>query len=434
MPTTSLTQRAVDVLKPPKSGRVEYFDRTLPGFGLRLSEGGRKTWFVMYRVGGKKVRETLGTLASIPRVADARERAQESMRQAQKGIHPIKARKSAEDHPPALRFDAAADRYLAQHVERNTRPATTKEIRRILDHDVRPKWGARPITEISRSDVNDLLDQIADRGALVQANRTLAQLKTMFSWALDRELVDADPTARVRKRVKETARDRALTSEEIRLVWAACDRIGWPFGPLFKLLLVTAQRRDEVGSMEWPELDLGKRLWTIPRQKAKNDRAHEVHLSELAIAIIESLPRIAVPADKEEGRVTVPEFVFTTTGVSAVSGFSKAKVSLDKHMVAGLRDELKEAGKGAEGAPIEDWILHDLRRTAATGMAALNIMPHVVDRILNHVSGTIRGVAAVYNRHAYLDERKVALEAWGRHVQTVVSGAPSNVVSLITAR
>src|SRR5205085_778936 len=116
------------------------------------------------------------------------------------------------------------------------------------------------------------------RGALVQANRTLARLKTLCSWAIAEELIDTDPTARVRKRIKESARDRALSDSEIRLFWAGCDMLGWPFGQMFKLLLLTAQRRDEVGSMEWSEMSLEKRLWTIPREKAKNDRTHEVHL------------------------------------------------------------------------------------------------------------------------------------------------------------
>jgi integrase len=174
---------------------------------------------------------------------------------------------------------------------------------------------------------------------------------------------------------------------------------------------LTAQRRDEVGGMEWAEIDIARRLWTIPREKAKNDRAHEVHLSALAVEIIEALPKIADH-----------RFVFTTTGRAPVSGFSRSKEALDRWM-----------GELA-GAPIEPWILHDLRRTAATGMARLNIPPHVVDRVLNHVSGTIRGVAAVYNRHAYLDERRAALEAWSRHVESLVRPSPSNVVELAAAR
>jgi integrase len=437
MPTISLTQRAVDAIKAPPVGRVEYFDRTLPGFGLRVAAGGRKSWFVMYRVIGKKVRETIGTLASIPKVDKARDLARDSLRQAQQGVHPVQTRKNASqaaEREEGRLFAAVADRYLTEYVERNTRPATIKETRRILDRDVKPKWGSRPASEIARNDVNDLLDEIAERGALVQANRTLARLKTLFSWALDNELVDIDPTNRIRTRVKETARDRALSPDEIRYFWTACDKLGWPFGPLFKLLLVTGQRRDEVGKLEWPELDLDKRVWTIPRERAKNDRAHVVHLSDLALEIIADLPHIAVPAGKDGKPVTTAEFIFTTTGTSAVSGYSKAKVRVDECMLNMLRAKPANIGKPPGQVTIGEWILHDLRRTAATGMAGLNIAPHVVDRILNHVSGTIRGVAAVYNRHAYLEERKAALDAWSRYVEMLVRPSSGNIVELTAAR
>ena len=407
--------------------------RTPPG---KNAKDVRRTWQVIYRVKGKLVRETLGTIAVIPRVDEARARARESMQTAQSGVNPVEARRTkAADvakeakNKEAETFGAVADRYLKDYVEKNTRPATIKETRRIMERDVKPRWGTTPIREISRREVNALLDEIADRGALVQANRTLARLKTLFSWALDEDLIDGDPTARVRKRVKETARDRALSDDEIRHFWIGCDKLGWPFGPMFKLLLLTSQRRDEVGGVEWSEIELSKGVWAIPREKAKNDRAHEVHLSKLALEIIDDLPRMSRP--RADGAGTEPSpYLFTTNGERPVSGFSKAKERLDKHMAQLLRAELERAGRDPEKAEIAGWILHDLRRTAATGMAGRNIAPHVVDRILNHVSGTIRGVAAVYNRHAYLEERKAALETWAGYVENLVRPAPVNVVNL----
>jgi integrase len=440
MPTIKLTQPAIERLKPPASGRVEYWDSQLPGFGLRISESGRKTWVAMYRVGRKLVRETIGTSAVIANVADARDRARQSMQKAQAGTHPIAERRmreqsaSAETEKVPDRFREIADRYVERYAKKHTKPTTWKELRRQLEVDVFPKWGDRPIASIMRHDVAGLLAGIADRGSPVQANRTLARLKTLFKWALDEELVASDPTARVRKLVKETARARALSDDEIRIFWSACDKLGWPFGPMFKLLLLTAQRRDEVGGVEWPEIDItNRRLWTIPREKAKNDRAHEVHLSELAVEIINELPRMSRERADGEGSER-SSYLFTTNGERPVSGFSKAKDRLDMHMVHLLRVKLREAGKDVNAETIDDWILHDLRRTAATGMARLNIAPHVVDRILNHVSGTIRGVAAVYNRHAYLEERKAALEAWGRYVENIVRPAPANVVQLAATR
>jgi integrase len=191
--------------------------------------------------------------------------------------------------------------------------------------------------------------------------------------------------------------------------------------------------------MQWHEIDLEKRFWVIPREKAKNDRAHEVSLSGLAVDILEAIKEQRSKLDELEAS----QFVFTTNGKTAVSGFSRAKERLDQlierqaRRSAGL-PENDEAyrhalGLGAkEELPmrVPDWILHDLRRTAATGMAKLAIPPHVVDRVLNHVSGTIRGVAAIYNRHSYSEERKTALKAWGRHVETLIGPAESNVVAI----
>jgi integrase len=425
MPTIKLTQPAVEKLKAPSSGRIEYWDNQLPGFGLRISETGRRTWVVMYRVEGKLVRETLGTAAVIPSVADARTRARESLQKAQAGVNPVEERRGSERAVKLARertpkFGAIVDLYLNRYAEKNTRSSTHKETKRVLDHDVRPVWEQRSIAEIARRDVIELLDAIVDRGAAVQANRTLAVLRRLFNWAVEREIIPASPVSGLKMPTAETARDRALTDEEIRFFWIGCDKLGWPFGPMFKLLLLTAQRRDEVGRVEWSEIELSKGVWAIPREKAKNNRAHEVHLCELAAEIVEGLPRI--------GREM--RFIFTTNGERPVSGFSKAKERLDNHMVQSLRAELEEADKDPAKAEIEGWILHDLRRTAATGMARLNIPPHVVDRILNHVSGTIRGVAAVYNRHAYLEERKAALEAWARYVEGLVRPAPADMILL----
>jgi integrase len=437
LPTIKLTQPAVEKLKPPVSGRIEYWDSQLPGFGLRISESGRKTWVAMYRVGGKLIRETIGTVAIIDNVADARDRARQSMQKAQAGISPIAERRTREQAARTERlpdtFRAVAARYVQRYAMKNTKPSTWNELRRQLEVDVYPTWGERPIGSITRQDVAELLDGIADRGSPVQANRTLARLKTLFRWALDQEVISADPTIRVRKVVKEAARDRVLSDKEIVYFWKGCEALGWPFGPMFRLLLLTAQRRDEVGGAKWQEIDLDKRLWTIPRERAKNDRAHEVHLSELALEIINELPKVSRSCADGAGSELSP-YLFTTTGERPVSGFSKAKVRLDTYMLEQLRAELEAAGKDPDKACIDGWILHDLRRTAATGMARLNIAPHVVDRILNHVSGTIRGVAAVYNRHAYLEERKSALEAWARYVESLVRPAPANVLPLVAAR
>lgn len=428
MPTTKLTQVAIERLRPPATGRVEYFDTQLPAFGLRISATGRKSWIVMYRVGGKLVRETLGPLTRIPKVEKARELARESMRQAQAGVHPVEARRAVEAAHPEARdtFAIVADLFVERYAKPNTRPITAAETERLIERELKPVWGSRQIRDIGKRDVIELLDRIVDRGAPIQANRTLAHTRRLFNWAREREIIEVNPAAGLRMPSAEVERDRTLSDDEIRLFWLACGDIGWPFGPMFKLLLLTAQRRSEVAGLRWSELKLTEPEWIIPRERAKNDREHVVHLSDLAIKIIEDLPRFVWEPDGGEGKSITCDLVFTTTGESAASGFSKAKDRLHVRMVELLRNELGKDGDD-ERVAIGEWTLHDLRRTAATGMAKLNLAPHVVDRILNHVSGSIRGVAAVYNRHAYIEERRAALDAWSRYVDNLVAPRQGNV-------
>ena len=304
-------------------------------------------------------------------------------------------------------------------MKRNTAASTFKETARIFEQDVIPEWGKRPIGSILRRDVSALIDKKAASGAEVQANRILARLRTLFGWAVEKDRIPANPCDGLRPPTKEKSRDRVLTEDEIRAFWRAADTLDWPFGPLFKLLLLTAQRRDEVASMEWSEINLDTGLWSIPREKAKNDHGHDVQLSAEALAIIKALPRVVGPC------------VFSTNGKTPVSGFSRAKERLDASMLADLQGAAAERGDDPVETVLDPWILHDLRRTATTGMAGLRIPPHVVDRILNHTSGTIRGVARVYNRFEYVDERRTALEAWGRAVSAMIDGSKaSNVVEL----
>jgi integrase len=432
MPTLKLTQAAIERgCKPPGTGRVEYWDNQLPGFGLRIAaprdgKEPRKTWQVMYRVDGKKVRETLGTVAMIPKVDAARMLARESLQKVQRGIHPAEERRqereaekrqaAAEEARQRDTLGAAIDRYLDRYAVRRMRPDYFKETRRALERDVKAVLGDRPIVDVTRRDVRELLEQIVDRGSPSHANHVLAYLRAMLNWAISNDVIEANPTQGLKMPAPLVQRDRALDDGELRLFWRACDKLGWPFGPLFKLLLLTAQRRDELAHAVWSEIDLDKGLWTLPRERVKNDKAHVVHLSTLAVEIFEALPKVH------------DRLVFTTNGERPVSGFGRARERLLTYMLDALAEERGEGGR------IEAFTLHDLRRTAATGMAGLGIARHVVDRILNHTAGKISGVARIYNRHAYLAERKAAMEAWSRHVESLTEPTPSNVVSLAAAR
>jgi integrase len=439
MPTKKLTDLFVERVKPPATGRTEYFDAAFPGLALRITENGGKSWSVFYRMSGRLRRFTIGSYPAI-KPAQARREASAALERVRQGFDPADEKRARRylPSPETETFGAVAQDYLDRHVKKNNAPSTYQEAKRDLETNALAKWRHRPVASITRRDVLDLIDGIIAREAEIQANRTLARLRALFNWAIEKDRLAVSPVHRMKSPTKERARDRVLRDDELRWFFAACDEIGWPFGPLFRLLLLTGQRRDEVAGVGWSELDLKKQVWTMPRHRVKNDRAHEVQLSGAALDVLCSLPNIT--DGKPESGVSL---VFTVTGKTPVSGFSRAKDRLDAAMERARRRSLglPEADKEyrktigvASGKPlpveIPEWRLHDLRRTAATGMARLHFPPHVVDKILNHTSGTIRGVAAVYNQFAYLDERRAALEAWGRYVAGLMAPAAANVVAL----
>jgi integrase len=414
MPSLKFTQDTIESLKPPIKGREYFWDETTPGFGVRISSLGKKVWVAQYRVAGKSVMETVATIAELPSLKDARSQAMKSKLAARDGQNPVaekRAKKQAEKKPDT--FAEVFDRYVREYCRRNLRASTLHETERAFAHDILPTLGKRPLVEIKRGDLERLLDKKAstrDRsikgitgGAGVMANRNLAKLKTFFRWCVRKELITVNPALAIDKLVKEVPRDRVLEDEEIVAVWHASETLGYPYEPVIKLLLLTGQRRSEVTDMHWAELNLGKRQWTIPRERAKNNRAHVVHLSPLAFQIIDAIPDTS-------------DFVFSVNGKAAPTGFATLKPKLDK-LVSDLL--------GHEPQP---WVIHDLRRTVASGMAQIRVPPHVLDRILNHTGGTIGGVAAVYNRYEYLDERRDALNTWAEHVEKLVASKVKRVV------
>jgi integrase len=410
MPTRKITDLFAERVKPPAQGRAEYFDATFGGLSLRVTEHGHKSWSLCYRIGGRLRRLTIGRFPAI-KPAQARREAGAALERVRLGIDPAEEKRERRLSTDTDTFATALQDYLI-YAQRNWAARTFKETKRTLERMPLRAWHSRPISSITRGDITKLVDSVLAGGAEIGANRTLAYLRAMFNWAVKRGRLATSPASGLEAPTKERPRDRVLSDDELRWLWHACAEIGWPFGPLVKLLMLTAQRRDEVASLEWAELDFDKRTWTLPREKAKNDRAHEIQLSDAAIEVLKS----AVPTDA---------FVFTSIGSKPVSGFSRVKRRLDAAMLAAKGDEL-----GAKCDPIPPWVLHDLRRTAVTGMARLNFPPHVVDKVLNHVSGAIRGVADVYNRFEYIEERRAALETWGRYVENLVAPVPVNVIAL----
>jgi integrase len=408
-----LTKRVVDATEPSRMEKL-IFDSDVSGFGLKVTPAGKKVYLLQYRMGGRGTptrRVTIGEHGSDVTPDQARDEAIRLRGLIKHGIDPYDQRKAAQaKHAKATEAPPdTVERVVAEFIKRYlSQNRSGAETARILSREVVPAWKGRRLSEIKRGDIVRLLDGIADRGAVYARNRTGAAIRKLCNWALQRDIIDSNPAARL-EMLDEEKRDRVLSDDELRRVWHACDDLGWPFGPLFRLLVLTAQRRDEVGTMRWDEINTDAALWTIPKEKAKNGRVHEVPLSPAALAVLADLPRTG-------------EYVFTTNSRTPVSGFSKAKTRLDTLAA----DAAKRDGEGWR----DDWKLHDVRRTVATNMAKLGVAPHIVEKILNHATGTISGMAAVYNRHAYLDERRRALDAWARQLETILGQPGNNIVPL----
>jgi integrase len=384
-----ITDAMVKKVKPaPEGKRAEYWDAIVPGFGLRVTDAGGKSFFLRTRVGGEQARMSWPYPATS--LETARAAAKAVLDEIERGGNP-KSRRAEEAQEEKRRKADTVEEIVAAFIERYAKPKNRgwQATEQILWANVVSRWSKRPIGSITKRDIIELLDATVDRGSPIMANRLLAYAARLFGWCVDRGIIDHSPTSGVKAPGRETSRDRVLSDDELAAVWQAAEGIGWPFGPLVQLLALTAQRREEVAGMSWGEIDIDRALWTIPKERAKNGLAHEVPLSGPALAILATIPR------------TGP-LLFSTTGKTAVSGFSRAKARFDSR------------------SGVSDWTVHDLRRTATTGMAQLGIPPHVADKVLNHKSGSIRGVAAVYNRHSYIDERRGALEVWANRVMGLV--------------
>jgi integrase len=393
-----LTNRVIDELKPgPKD--TFYWDTDITGLGLKVTPKGRKTFLVQYRPGGRKSptrKMFIGQYGTVT-VHKARKEATQVLGLRAEGRDPALERQQSRQRAASERFSDVANDFLAKHASQNR---TVDETTRIIQRDVLPKWKSRSIHAIGKHDVNNLLDAVVARGSVVMANRLLAVLRKFFNWSVSRGIITASPCAGISAPHREKSRDRVLSNDELLTIITAARELGGAFGSIVQMLIFTAQRRNEVSESAWSELNLDQGMWTIPGERTKNGKPHFVHLSDQATAVLARMP-------------TVGTYVFTSNGRTPFSGFSKSKKRLDD--VSG----------------VTDWRLHDLRRTVTTGMATLGIAPHIADKVMNHLTGTISGVAAVYQRHEFLEERKTALEAWGSYVQSLMDGEDrGNVVKI----
>lgn len=421
-----LTKRLVDSVAATDAD-LFVWDTEVKGFGLKVTRTAVKTYLLQYRMGGRgnpTRRYTIGKHGSPWTPDAARAEAKRLLGLVEKGEDP---------QAQAPKRDDRIDPLFAEFVERYHR-AKGNNVAYVLDlytRDVRPKWEKRQVGSITRRDVIELLDGIVARGAAIQANRVRALLSTFFNWCVGRDIIPASPCVRIARPTPERQRDRVLTDDELVAVWCAAEAMGYPFGRCIQLLVLTAQRRDEVAAMRWGELDLAAGLWELPGERAKNGRAHFVHFAPMAVAILEAMPRVELAGEEATGPTRCSDLVFTTTGKTPISGFSAAKRAIDARLIKTQRETAEKAGLDPDCArPFEPWTFHDIRRSVTTKLAALKVAPHVVDRILNHSQGVISGVAGVYNRFDYLEERQAALMTWERRLRTLLGTEDGNVVPL----
>jgi integrase len=398
VPRIKLTKSNIDTL-PTLQTDVVYWDAGCPGFGVKVTPTGRKVFVVLYRTGGTGSRLRKYTIGPYGRVTlhQARVAAQKVFAAKLEGRDLASEKRESKRRIVTDQVADLLETFITQHVSQNR---SAGEMARLLRREIGKPWGTRSIHEINKRDVVELISAIEQRGAPIAANKTLKSIKTFLRWCVGRAVLDQSPAEGVPLPAKEVARDRVLTDRELAQVILAVRNVSGPYGAIVEFLALTGQRREEVAGMTWDELELARRLWTLPKSRTKNAKEHVVHLSEQSLTVLKRV-------EKDQ------PFVFSTLGTKPFREFSKAKRKLDQL-------------SGVTG-----WRLHDLRRTCVSGMARLGIAPHVADKILNHQTGTISGVAAVYQRHDFQAERKDALERWGAHIAKIVADASSDRRSVI---
>lgn len=417
-----ITQRLIDKARRNAAvtiGPQFLWDSEVQGFGVRVSPSGACSYVAQKWVGGRGGKSQRITLGHYPatNIDTARRQAATATGVVFDGgdlVGERKKRRWATREALNTGLKPTLELFLKRKGGSGNR--YWRETERLLLTRFMPAIGEnRPVASISKQEIRSIVEAKEEQhpGA---ARNLFASLRPFFKWCVERDLIPVSPMDKLTSPPTGAARDRILSEDEIKVFWRAAELMGYPFGPFYQLLLLTAQRREEVGAMRHAEIDLVRGEWVIPKTRTKNGKEHLVHLSPQAIALLQSCPR--------QG-----EFVFTTNGTTHISGYSKAKDRLD-HLCA-----LLSAGSSQEfSRPVfaTEWRVHDLRRTAASGMAELGFQPHIVERVLNHISGAQGGLVGVYQRFEYAEERKRALEAWSNKVELIASGetAEGNVVSM----
>ena len=450
MAAVGITKRTVDAAKPAAKEYVVWDDE-VAGFGLKVTPAGAKVYFYRYRLSRpgcaaqtSPTKYTIGRHGSLT-PDQARKRAKELAVLVGMGIDPRKAKlaaDAAEDEAGRLvservrlngelAFENVAARWLDHYEnEKSRRPSSVSLAKLVVNRHLTPQLAGKPMPHIGRIDIQRAIDAIPTKRRGIR-RAVYAYASILFGWANQRGDIDSNPVTAMAKPEAPKARDRFLSDAELGAIWKAADMLSSPFDAFIRMLILTGQRRSEVAGMGWAELDQVTATWTIPSARAKNGAAHIVPLCAAVLAELDSLARTKPVAQKgaklDRQRWPKTGFVLTTTERTPISGITKAKNVLDE-AVTKAREE------GGELA-LEPWRIHDLRRTMATGFQRLGVRFEVTEATLNHVSGAKAGVAGIYQRHDWREEKRLALEAWAGHVAAIISPAcKANAILLDDAR
>lgn len=396
MARIDLTDRKVAGLRP-KSNRYELTDRLAPGLGIRVSPSGTRIWFYKGRFppSTHPVRRTINEYPLLS-LEQARAVAREWRLQIKAGVDPQRreaeqraAAAAAEERKREGSFRQVAEAFIKRHVSKLAR---ARGVELIVQNELLARWHDRQIDEISRRDIIQMVEEIADR-APGMASVVFATCRSLFNFAVDRDLLVASPCDRVKPAKligSRSQRSRVLSDAEIKSLWEACDTLGFPYGQIYRLLLLSGCRKMEVGEARWSEFDLPGKLWTIGPDRTKTDTAHVVPLSGMALEVLASLPRIGDS-----------NLLFTLSG-RPLNDYDKQKARLDKLM----------------GNPEPPFVVHDLRRTVRTRLSELGVPQHVAELCLGH---TQKGLHAVYDLHTFAHEKRQALDAWAAALHKIIT-------------
>ena len=397
MASGKITKRSVDALI--SSGQHDIlWDDSIKGFGAKRTKAGAVSYVLQFRMGGRESktrRYTIGSHGSPWTPATARAEAERLAILIAQGIDPGEAERQRRRESVDLAFDNYSDRFAEACVGEGWR----RLVKRSLELHVKPVLGSKPLPNLTRIDIVAVFDRMP-RAQIANIRNVFAVLRRLLRWAVSRGDIDRSPMEGMETPPPVKPRDRWLSDEELGRIWMTAPNTHSCFGPIIRLLIVTGQRREEVSSLRWEELNRKDLLWTLPGERAKNGEPNRIPLNELAVAILDEVAGSAIWP--RSGRM------FTTSRGGRFTGYSKGKIKLDLLMSQDGRE------------PLPDWRLHDLRRTLATGFQRLGVRFEVTEAVLNHVGGSRAGVAGIYQRHDWKDEKREAMKSWNDHLAAII--------------